>query len=276
MEKGLETAAAENKLSAKNENRSEDKHDRSQTWQLVFSQVLVFIYFLFLVWRLASLTLYAIFATECFLRAKQASLRCKNFTVFPHPTRFEVAWQMSSSANSVIAVWILFKIPDFPGFKVIALRLVRMARFWSFLCQLAVVIIYNLVLLFHEHLVESAAIELGFILEAVTVFLVVCIWNFVPAPRSQNDSVHCLLPAYYATLIVFFLENFYLFFLMSSQAALDITGIHEFHRRPSTLQALDIVMNATEATFFFAVMKFFWNKLFERGDVSKLLDKETF
>ena len=63
---------------------------------------------------------------------------------------------------------------------------------------------------------------------------------------------------------------------MSSQAALDITGIHEFHRRASTLQALDIVMNATEATFFFVVMKFFWNKLFERRDVDKLLEKETF
>ena len=232
----------------------------------------VFLYVLFLIWRVTSLVFYSIYSTECFFRAKLATLRCENFTMFPSPTTFEIAWQISSFVNCVIAMAVLHNLPDFPGFRVILARLVRIARFWSLLCQLLVVIVYNTILFFHEHLVESALIELGFILDEVAITVVVCFWNFVPAPTKVD--VPGFLPSYFASIVVFFLENFYLFLLMSSQAAMDVTGIHEFESRAKGLQALGIVLNATEATFYFAVMKFFWNKIFEHD--KNLLLKETF
>lgn len=236
--------------------------------------ILVTAYFVFLGWRFISLALYSIYATDCFLRAKLATLRCENFTLYPNPTRFEIAWQSCAAVNNFIAIGILFKLPEFPGWNVVSARLVRLARFWSFLFQLVVVISYNLMLYCHEHLAESAIIEVGFIIDEITITAVVCLWNFVPAPHDRCDGFACLSVAYKMTLVVFFLENFFLFLLMSSQAALDITGIHEFETRSKGLQALGIVFNATEATFYFAVMKFMWNKLFE-GDVENLLKKDT-
>lgn len=236
--------------------------------------LLITAYFVFLSWRFVSLALYSVYATDCFLRAKLATLRCENFTLYPNPTRFEIAWQSSSAVNNCIAIGILFVLPEFPGWSVVCARLVRLARFWSFVFQLIVVIAYNLMLFFHEHLAESAIIEVGFIFDEISITVVVCLWNFVPAPRSRSNGFRCLLIAYNLTLIVFFLENFFLFLLMSSQAALDITGIHEFENRSKGLQALGIVFNATEATFYFAVMKFMWNKLFESNAVD-LLKKDT-
>lgn len=50
---------------------------------------------------------------------------------------------------------------------------------------------------------------------------------------------------------------------MSTQAAFQVTGVNNFRRTPSALQAITIVVNAAEATFYYAVMKFFWNKLFD-------------
>ncbi|XP_068745507.1 uncharacterized protein [Montipora capricornis] len=234
-------------------------------------------YFIFLLWRFVSIALYSVYATDCFLRAKLATLRCENFTKFPDPTVFEIAWQSTSAINGFIAIAILFKLPEFPGFTVIGLRLIRLARFWSFFFQLIVVMTYNIILFFHEHLLESAVIEVGFIFDEMTIWMVVCLWNFVPAPKNKSfDRCPGLLIAYYCTLIVFFLENFFLFLLMTSQAALDVTGIHEFENRSKGLQALGIVLNATEATFYFAVMKFMWNKLFEcNSEAQDLLKRET-
>ncbi|XP_032233278.1 uncharacterized protein LOC116615617 [Nematostella vectensis] len=226
------------------------------------TSILIYIYLAFIVWRYVSLVLYSVYATECFFRAKLATLRCGNFNVYPYPTQFELAWQVSSSVNATIAIAVVQLLPEFPGNTVILYKLIRIARFWSLLLQLLVVITYNVILISHEHLAVIALIEVGFILEELPIFFVVCLWNFVPAPR-KHSSARGLPLCYYSTLVAFFLENFYLFILMSSQAALDITGIHEFERRPKVLQAIGIIMNATEATFYFAIMKFFWNKLFE-------------
>ncbi|XP_031557073.1 uncharacterized protein LOC116293754 [Actinia tenebrosa] len=229
-------------------------------------------YLMFIAWRYISVIFYATYATECFFKAKLATLRCDDSGVFPYPTKFEVAWQMSSAVNSLISISIVAKLSPFPGFRVIWKKLVRYARFWSLSFQLIVVITYNIILILHEHLTISFVIEVGFIIDEVTVTLVVCLWNFIPAPNKDTatSSFQC---CYYVTLIAYFLENLYLFVLMSSQAALDITGIHEFEHRPASLQAVSIVMNATEATFYFAIMKFFWNKMFEPD--RDLFEKET-
>ena len=243
---------------------------RLNNWFLVVAA-----YFVFLLWRFISIALYSVYATDCFLRAKLATLRCENFTLYPDPMKFEIAWQFTSATNGLIAVVILFKLPEFPGVHVVCARLVRIARFWSFLFQLIVVVTYNSILFFHEHLPGSAIIEVGFIVDEITIFVVVCVWNFVPAPGNKLSRYSWLLPAYNLSLILFFLENFFLFLLMSSQAALDITGIHEFESRSKGLQALGIVLNATEATFYFAVMKFMWNKLFECDNSENLLKKDT-
>ena len=101
-----------------------------------------------------------------------------------------------------------------------------------------------------------------FIFGEISTTLVVYLWNTVPAPwKEPRDKVKNL--AYSLTLLLFILENLYLFVLISTQAAFQITGVNDFHRTPSALQAVTIVVNAAEATFYYAMMKFFWNKWFD-------------
>ena len=88
-------------------------------------------------------------------------------------------------------------------------------------------------------------------------------WNSVPNPwKDLEATANGMSLAYTLTLVIFILENFYLFILMSTQAAFQVTGVDNFRRTPSALQAITLVTNAAEATFYYAMMKFFWNKLF--------------
>ena len=120
---------------------SDSDHKADTKWRdFPRARWLVLLYVVFLVWRVTSLTLYGVYSTECFFRAKLATLRCENFTLFPSPTTVEIAWQLSSSLNCLVALLVLVKLPPAhtPGLRAILRRLVQMARFWSLLGQLTV------------------------------------------------------------------------------------------------------------------------------------------
>lgn len=219
-------------------------------------------YFAVLLWRFIGLILYSIHATDCFFREKLASYRCKNFTLFSHADELEIAWQMASVINTLLVILVLVKVPDYEGYVSVLRNNARHARFWSLFGQLAIAITYNIIVISTEPLGISKFIEVGFILGEISTTFVVYLWNTVPAPwkKPKVSAEHVL---YMLTLILFILENFYLFILMSTQAAFQVTGVNNFRRTPSALQAITIVVNATEATFYYAMMKFFWNKLFD-------------
>lgn len=125
-----------------------------------------------------------------------------------------------------------------------------------------VAVAYNIIVISTEPLGISKFIEVGFIVGEISTTLAVYLWNTVPAPwKDPRVPAQHLL--YMLTLTVFILENFYLFILMSTQAAFQVTGVNNFRQTPSALQAITLVVNAAEATFYYAMMKFFWNKLFD-------------
>lgn len=230
--------------------------------QVCVKAVVILTYFAVLLWRFIGLILYSIHATDCFFREKLASYRCKNFTLFSYANELEISWQISSVINTWFVILVLVKVPDYEGYVSVLRRNSKHARFWSLFGQLAVAIIYNIIVISTEPLRISKFIEVGFILGEISTTLVVYLWNTVPAPwKNRRFCAEHLL--YMLTLILFILENFYLFILMSTQAAFQVTGVNNFRRTPSALQAITIVVNAAEATFYYAMMKFFWNKLFD-------------
>ncbi|XP_078359830.1 uncharacterized protein LOC144644255 [Oculina patagonica] len=219
-------------------------------------------YFAVLLWRFVGLVLYSTYATDCFFREKLASFRCKNFTLFSHAKELEISWQMASVVNTWLVILVLTKVPGYQGYMSALRNNSKHARFWSLFCQLIFVVTYNIIVISTEPLRISKFIEVGFIAGEISTTLVVYLWNTVPAPwREPRVPAQHLL--YMLTLAVFILENFYLFILVSTQAAFEITGVHNFRQTPSALQAVILVANAAEATFYYALMKFFWNKLFD-------------
>ena len=229
----------------------------------VCGKVLVMLtYFAVLLWRFVGLLLYSVHATDCFFREKVASYRCKNFTLFSHAKELEITWQMASVVNTLLVILVLMKVPGYGGYMSALRDNSKHARFWSLFCQLIVVVAYNIIVISTESQRISRFIEVGFILGEISTTLVVYLWNAVPAPWKEPrvPAQHLL---YMSTVIVFVLENLYLCTLVSAQAAFEITGVNNFRKTSSALQAITLVVNAAEATFYYAMMKFFWNKLFD-------------
>ena len=218
--------------------------------QVCVKAVVILTYFAVLLWRFIGLILYSIHAPACFFREKLASYPCKNFTLFSYANELEISWQISSVINTWFVILVLVKVPDYEGYVSVLRRNSKHARFWSLFGQLAVAIIYNIIVISTEPLRISKFIEVGFILGEISTTLVVYLWNTVPAPwKNRRFCAEHLL--YMLTLILFILENFYLFILMSTQAAFQVTGVNNFRRTPSALQAITIVVNAAEATFYY-------------------------
>ncbi|KAK2550387.1 hypothetical protein P5673_028906 [Acropora cervicornis] len=230
--------------------------------EVCFKVVVMLPYFLLLSWRFIGLLLYSFYAASCFFQEKVASYRCKNFTTFSYADELEISWQVTSFINTLIVILVLVTVPSYEGYLSALRNNSRHARFWSLFAQLIVAVSYNIIVICAETLGISKVIEVMFILGEISTILVVYLWNTVPSPwREPRDSAKNL--AYTLTLVVFILENLYLFVLTSTQAAFQVTGVNNFRQTPSTLHAITIVVNAGEATFYYAMMKFFWNKWFD-------------
>lgn len=227
-----------------------------------FEVAVMLTYFGILLWRLISFVLYTVHATDCFFREKLTSFHCQNFTIFPHANELEISWQVVSFINTVLVILVLRKVPDYEGYLSALRNNSKHARFWSLFAQLLVAVAYNIIAICTETSRVSKIIEVMFILEQIATTLVVYLWNTVPAPwKESNDTVKNL--AYSLTLHLHFLENSYLFGLDTAHAAFRVTGVNNFRRTSSPLQAVTIVVGAAEATFYYAMMKFFWNKWFD-------------
>lgn len=73
-------------------------------------------YFSVLLWRFIGLILFSIHSSDCLLRERHASYRCKNFTLFTHADELEISWQIASVINSSLVILVLMKAPDYEGY----------------------------------------------------------------------------------------------------------------------------------------------------------------
>lgn len=224
-------------------------------------------YFGVLLWRSVGLFLFSIHATGCLIREKHASFRCENFTLFSHANELQVAWQMSSVINALVAIAVLLNVPGYRGYLSALRNNSKYARFWSLFFQMFVMVTFKIVLISTEppdQLGVNKLIEAGYIFMDTFTLLVAYLWNGVPAPWKTSGVVISRVAhaAYVCSLLVFILENFVLFVIISAQAAFQVTGLYNSHEFFSALQVISVMQNAVEASLNYALLTFFWNKWF--------------
>lgn len=224
-------------------------------------------YFVLLLWRFVGLILFSIHVTDCLFRERHASYRCKNFTLFSHANELQVAWQMASFINAVIVIVVLLKVPGYQGYLSTLRNNWKHARFWSLFFQFLAAVSFKIVVISTEPPGVSTLVVFGYIFMEVSTVFVVYLWNGVPTPwkLSGVPILRVARGAYVVSLLIFFLENFFLFIITSAQVASQVTGLSNSSRVSSALQVIAVVLNAAEATFNYCVMKFFWNKFFYGG-----------
>ena len=227
----------------------------------------LWLYFIFLAWRLLSFILYIVHSSDCNVKAKHQSFHCPNSTLIPHSLELELSWQIGWVINCSVCVAVLPKVPAFEGYWATFKRLAKFSRFWSLLGQLLLIVVYTVLVPSLESSPVndvSVALQVGFVLGPILSTLVVCLWNFVPCPARHSCLAHPEIP-YHLTLLLLFLENLYLFVLVTIQIAFGITGMRhsDFKYLHPSLHAVFVVVHAGEASFYYTMSKFFWNKLFD-------------
>ena len=230
-----------------------------------FIKIATFVaYFGLLLWRFIALILFSIHVTDCLFREKHSSYGCKNFTLFSHADELEVAWQTASVINTLIIIAVLVKVPGYKGYLSTLRSNSKHARFWSLFFQLLATVTSKIVVISTGLPAMSELIEIGYIAMEVSSTFVVCLWNGVHTPwkTSRVPIFRLAHVAYILSLLVFILEYFYLFIITSAQAAFQVTGLYYSRGISSAVQVIAVVLNAAEATFYYSVMKFFWNKMF--------------
>ena len=229
----------------------------------------LFAYFGVLLWRLVGLALFAVHVTDCLFREKHASYQCNNFTLLSHAYELEIAWQASSILNTLIVLAVLIKAFGVKECLSALRNNSKHARFWSFFLQLVGTIISKIVVISTAPPVITILIEVGYVLMVVSTILVVYFWNGIPAPFKATYTrvprvIHVARAAYVISLVVYILEYFFLFIITTAQAAFQVTGLHSnSDGNYSTIHILAVVLNFTEASFHYAIVKFFWNKSFD-------------
>ena len=221
-------------------------------------------YFGLLLWRFIALILFSVHVTNCLFQEKHSSYDCKNFTLFSHANELEVAWQTASAINTFIVIAVLVKVPGYKGYLFTLKSNSKHARFWSLFFQLLAAVTSKIVVISTGLPTMSKLIEIGYIAMEVSSTFVVYLWNGVHTPwkASGVPIFRVAHGAYVLSLLVFILEYFYLFIITSAQAVFQVTGLYYSRGVSSAVQIITIVLNTAEATFYYSVMKFFWNKCF--------------
>ena len=236
-------------------------------------------YFSVLLWHLVGLVLFGVHVTDCLFREKHASYHCNNFTLFSHAYELEIAWQASSILNTLIVLAVLVKAFGVQECLSALRNNSKHARFWSLFFQLVGTIISKIVVISTVPPVTAILIEVGYIFMVVSTILVVYLWNGIPAPFKATCTkapsvVRAARAAYIISLLVFMLEYFFLFIITSAQAAFQVTGLHiDSDGNNATIHIIAVVLNFTEVSFYYAMMKFFWNKSFD--DKKNLLANDS-
>ena len=225
------------------------------------------LYFLFLVWRFVSFVLYVVHSSDCFFTYKHLSYLCSNSTMFLYPQELELSWQISCVINSIVCIAVLPLMSTFQGYWYTLKQLSHFPRFWSLQGQLLVTVAYTAIVSVLHNVPDtevSVALEVGFILGPIFTTMVACLWNLAPYPTQHTLSPHMYL-VYRCTILMYYVENLYVFVLVSVHIAFGINGVkgNDLSTLHPSVHAAVIIVHAGEASFYHDISKIFWNKLFD-------------
>lgn len=246
----------------------------------VFEFVGISSFIILQIFRLASLAMFGIFMVDCTLWQSSTSVDCKNFTVYKIPLCdgycWKVLWLTSSMITSVICLLLMWKRfnPELQPVqdKAIIKRLVKKPFFWSLVLILALVIVYD-ALIISENRDAKPGVEAAVILWKVITLMLIFQLNYTFPPSTLRHYRRITVLAYYFSLFLFFLDNFAKFTATSAQVAF------RFHTvfKNCSLKAksiVDLMLMVVNGLLYHSYMSFFWNKMF-LGEKNVLLVYRT-
>ena len=234
----------------------------TKTYKSCLNKLLAVFYSLFLCWQLTGMCLYAVRAVVCF-KLKVLTYKCPSNAAFSYSAEAEFVWLATSSLHIIMAIAILQKCVDFPGYKAIFQRLKYQPQFWSlFFLLLAALSRYVILTIFSKMALYHVIVL--FALGNILRVLLIAIVNYNQLNTIRQRCNVCLFVFAKVTLLVFFIENLVNFLVSFLQFAMKIEDFSgEEKKGYYHVEITYTILHEFATTYFdFKICNFLWQKLF--------------
>ena len=241
-------------------------NDAKTTRKLPWYKILTHVYILFLCWQLIAMCLYLVRAFTCF-KHEVPTYICEENAAFPNSATIELCWLITRCVQIIIAVAVLPKLTDFPGFKAIMRQLKTLPQFWSlFFLLLAGLSRYAVLFAFSDPKAPlHFPLLVFFALSNILRVLAVCVLNFTKLNSVNHESTITILVFSKLTFLVMFIDNLLRFLISLLAFSMDIKEVSHQGEIKYSRDVLSIyyVLEKFGTSFFhFKILSFFWQKLF--------------
>lgn len=224
---------------------------------------------LVLVARLVGLSMFIIWAVDCFFREFHTTAVCERFSLFPRPQIFESAWLFLCAATSFFLIFYLRRLNHFSGFLVVLKQLIRKKYFWKLVVTLFLVCIYDLLTILNKPETFKTLSYVLFMVEKSSAVVVALSLNFLPSDTNalsqQNFTLR--LGLYKAALLVYALEGYTMAILGSTIAVykvLTVPNTADTEDAPDIEAVTSLMLLITNNTLRYQVAEFFFSKFFDQ------------
>lgn len=214
--------------------------------------------------------MFSIFLADCVLTHGSSSVDCKNFTVYKIPVCgpycWKTAWLCCSILTSTVFICLLHSalLPELRPVKnkVIFKCLIEKPYFWSLNTTTAIVVIYDVLIIFGNRDARIHIECLVIISKLLTLYLLYQL-NFTFPPCTQKGYRRISRAVYCITLSIYVLDNLCKFLMDTTQVAFKFYTVNDNAPKPVTV--LNLMLMIINASLYHSFCHFFWYKLF-RGD----------
>ena len=222
-----------------------------------------------LVGRLVGLSMFIVWASDCFLREFHTTALCTAFFLFPNPKIFESAWLFLCAITSSFLIFYVRRLNHFRGFLPVLQHLVRKKYFWKLVVTLISVCIYDLLTILNKSETFKTLSYVLFMCEKSSAVVVALLLNFLPSdtsgPSQKNSAMK--LGLYKAALFVYALEGYTMAILGSTIAVykvLTVPNTADTNDAPDIQAVVSLMLLITNNALRYYLAEFFFSKLFDQ------------
>jgi len=224
---------------------------------------------LVLLGRLVGLSMFIVWASDCFVREFHTTALCERFSLFPSPKIFESAWLFLCALTSLFLIFYVRCLNHFCGFLPVLQHLIRKKYFWKLVVTLISVCIYDLLTMLSRSETFKTLSYVLFMCEKSSAVVVALFLNFLPSDAgglSQKNSA-MKLGLYKAALLVYVLEGYTMAILGSTIAVYKVLtvpnppGSHD--DAPDIKAVVSLMLLIINNGLRYYLAEFFVSKLFD-------------
>ena len=222
--------------------------------------------------RLFSFVIFSSYDLACLAYESNSITHCSQKVIISNPLPLVHLWLVTSNATSIIILVGLHGKPagiKFIGFKFIFTKLMKNEKFWSTNLIFCIILIDYIVRFSHEDGATREAVVAEIALLKFFYLLLQYSVNFlhpIKFPR-QAPTLHkvFIFGIYWFSLGFYLLENLYLFFSASLDAAENILPLGNSSTKDRMFVVILSFALCCRVAFHIRMVTFFWFKLFH-GD----------